>query len=174
MNTTSVFDWKTYDPQESAVLCFIQQDERVLLIEKKRGLGAGKINGPGGRLEPGESFVDAAIRETQEEVCVIPEEPEWRASLDFAFTNGYHLHVRVFVAASYVGTAAETDEAVPLWPQAGAIPFDRMWEDDRLWLPMVLGGTPVAGRFYFDDDTMLTSDLQLGVREFNTGSEDPE
>ena len=29
-----------------ANLCFIVKGERVLLIRKKRGLGAGKINGP--------------------------------------------------------------------------------------------------------------------------------
>ena len=39
---------------------------QVLLIRKKRGLGAGKINGPGGKLDPGETFAQTAVREVQE------------------------------------------------------------------------------------------------------------
>ena len=60
-------DWNHWQPRQLANLCFIVKDGRVLLIRKKRGLGAGKINGPGGRLEPGETTLAAAIRETQEE-----------------------------------------------------------------------------------------------------------
>jgi len=36
------------------VLCFLLRDGEVLLIRKKRGFGAGKINGVGGRIEPSE------------------------------------------------------------------------------------------------------------------------
>jgi len=47
------FDWASYTPQDRAVLCFLRDHERVLLIRKKRGLGAGKINAPGGKSESG-------------------------------------------------------------------------------------------------------------------------
>lgn len=38
-----------------ATLMFVIDEARgeVLLIRKKRGLGAGKINGPGGKIDPG-------------------------------------------------------------------------------------------------------------------------
>ena len=44
----SDIDWDTWQPEEVATLMFIIQGDSVLLIRKKRGLGAGKINGPGG------------------------------------------------------------------------------------------------------------------------------
>jgi len=47
-------DWNTWTPKERGTLCFVLQEGRILLIEKKRGLGAGKVNGPGGRIEPGD------------------------------------------------------------------------------------------------------------------------
>ena len=61
----SGIDWAAWKPTEYANLCFVMRDGKILLIRKKRGLGAGKINGPGGRLEPGETALAAAIRETQ-------------------------------------------------------------------------------------------------------------
>ena len=61
-------DWSRWQPTELATLCFVIRDGQILLIHKKRGLGAGKINGPGGRIESGETAEQGAIRETQEEV----------------------------------------------------------------------------------------------------------
>ena len=71
MNVDQI-DWPNWKPTEYANLCFVIRDGQILLIRKKRGLGAGKINGPGGRLEAGETAEQAAIRETQEEIGVTP------------------------------------------------------------------------------------------------------
>ena len=48
-------DWESWIPEQRATLLFVVKDGQVLLIHKKRGLGAGKINAPGGRLDPGET-----------------------------------------------------------------------------------------------------------------------
>ena len=128
-------NWSTWQPRERANLCFIVKDGRILLIRKKRGLGAGKINGPGGRLEPGETALAAAIRETQEEIGVTPLEVEECGVLHFQFTDGYSLHCVVFLARDFTGEIIETDEATPLWFETGEIPYDEMWADDRHWLP---------------------------------------
>jgi len=61
-------DWESWRAKDPATLVFVVKDSSVLLIRKKCGLGAGKINAPGGRLEPGETPLEAAIRETREEV----------------------------------------------------------------------------------------------------------
>ena len=68
----SAIDWESWQPKDVATLLFIVRGDEVLLIRKKRGLGAGKINAPGGRLEPGEAPLAAAIREVQEEILVTP------------------------------------------------------------------------------------------------------
>src|SRR5678815_2859529 len=89
-------DWSTWQPRERANLCFIVKDGRVLLIRKKRGLGAGKINGPGGKLEAGETARAAAVREVQEEIGVTPLHLEDHGVLHFQFVDGYSLHCVVF------------------------------------------------------------------------------
>lgn len=148
-------DWTRWTPRERANLCFIVQKGRILLIRKKRGLGAGKINGPGGRIEPGETPVEAAVRETREELCVTPLDPEMRGELHFQFADGYSLYCVVFVATEFTGTPTETDEAEPLWHPVDGIPFDEMWADDSHWLPGVIEGQRFRGFFEFDGEQLL-------------------
>src|SRR5690606_39061541 len=57
-----------WTPRDRATLLFVRRGHQILLIRKKRGLGAGKINAPGGRIEPGETPEQAARRELLEEV----------------------------------------------------------------------------------------------------------
>ena len=104
-------DWITWKPTEYANLCFVMRDDQILLIRKKRGLGAGKINGPGGRLEKGETALIAAIRETQEELGVTPTGVQEIGELFFQFLDGYKLHVAVFAASGCEGEACESPEA---------------------------------------------------------------
>jgi len=155
------FDWTRWTPQERAVLCFVLQNQRLLLILKKRGLGGGKINAPGGKIEPGETARAAAIRETQEEVGVTPVDPEARGEISFQFTDGYSLQCTVFLAHGCEGTPYETDEAVPIWTDPAAIPYEKMWADDAEWLPLLLAGQPFRGFFVFDNETMLSKKLEL-------------
>ena len=162
-------DWSTWQPRERANLCFITRGDEVLLIHKKRGLGAGKINGPGGRLEPGETALEAAIREVQEELCVTPFDPQQRGELHFQFTDGYALHCTVFVAEGCEGEPAETDEAIPLWVRREEIPYEKMWADDRHWLPGVLEGRNFRGYFEFDGDRMLAHRLEWIAGEVPLG-----
>lgn len=159
MRTLAEIDWQRWTPTDRAVLLFVIRGGEVLLIRKKRGLGAGKINGPGGRIEPGETSEQAAIRETQEELRVTPIAPRIRGRLRFQFVDGYALSCDVLSSDACEGVPEETDEATPRWTPLHAIPFDEMWADDRLWLPLMLAGRPFDGRFVFDGDAMLDHEL---------------
>ena len=158
-NRVTDIDWEAWCPHDIATLLFVLDGDRVLLIRKKRGLGAGKINAPGGRLEPEETALAAAVRDVEEEVCVTPYEIEARGTLRFEFVDGYRLQAHVFVAHGFSGEPAETDEAIPIWFSRCDLPFSEMWADDALWLPRVLAGESVSGRFVFDGDAMLDHEL---------------
>lgn len=149
-------DWASWKPQDVATLCFVIRGGEALLIRKLRGLGAGKINAPGGRLEPGESPEQAAIREVIEEVGVTPKNPRHRGELRFQFVDGYLLHCHVFTADECEGEAHDTEEAIVQWTRLDALPYGEMWADDALWLPLMLSGrTPFDGRFIFDGEKMV-------------------
>lgn len=151
----SPVDWSSWKPRERATLLFVVRGGQVLLILKKRGLGAGKINGPGGRLDPGETPLACAIREVQEELRVTPTGVREAGELYFQFADGHSIHGYVFRADDCDGDPQETDEADPRWTPIDAIPYDRMWADDALWMPLLLAGRPFVGRFLFDGDRML-------------------
>ena len=157
----SDIDWTTWKAVDPATLIFVIRGGRILLIHKKRGLGAGKINGPGGRLEAGETPRAAALRELQEELGVTAVDPVRMGEHRFQFVDGYSTYVHVFRALDLRGTPVETDEAVPLWADLDAIPFDRMWEDDRLWLPLLVAGQRFSGYWIFDGDRMLDYRLEV-------------
>jgi 8-oxo-dGTP diphosphatase len=154
-------DWTHWTPRELATLCFIVKAGRILLIHKRRGLGAGKVNAPGGKLEPGETPREAAIRETQEEIGVTPLELEEMGTLRFQFTDGYSLHCTVFRAGDLEGEPRETAEALPFWSALDAIPYAQMWADDEHWLPHLLAGQPFSARFTFDGDKMLGGEVEV-------------
>ncbi len=157
------------------VLCFVVAGGRILLIRKLRGLGAGKINGPGGKVEPGEAPLAAAIRETEEEIGVTPTGVREMGDLHFRFVNetgvgaGLQLHCTVFRAEGYVGQEegkepVSTDEAIPLWHPVDALPFHEMWADDPFWLPLVIEGDRFErfeGRFRFDGEKMLQHQMKV-------------
>ena len=54
-------------------LVIVNQDSKVLLGMKKRGFGTGFYNGFGGKVEPGETILEAAVREVQYSACWQPD-----------------------------------------------------------------------------------------------------
>lgn len=159
------FDWEDWEPNMLAVLMFVVKDGQVLLIEKLTGLGKGKVNAPGGKIDSGETAEQAAIRETQEEVCITPLNPVKRGELSFAIGDGGpQLYCQVFIADDFEGEPQDTREAKPFWSAIDEIPFDRMWEDDQFWVPQLIKGQTFSGKFVFaDEDTLLSKDLQFDV-----------
>lgn len=159
MKKVTDIDWSAWDPKEKATLMFIRQDDRFLMIEKKRGLGAGYFNAAGGRMELGETPLECAVREIQEELCITPLDPAHAGTVMFQFTDGHSIHGEVFIATQFQGTPTETDEAVPIWFSIDEIPYHNMWADDPVWIPKLIAGEKFHGRFVFEDKTMLDHEL---------------
>lgn len=153
-------DWAQWQPQQRATLLYVICDAQILLIRKKRGLGAGKINGPGGRIEAGESAVECAVRETEEEVGIRARGVEERGHMRFQFVDGFSMQVDILTANAYEGTPCETDEAAPLWFPIDDIPYGEMWATDRHWLPEIVAGKSLVGRALFYGDQPLGWDIQ--------------
>ena len=149
-----------WQPQFIGTLMFVCVQGKVLLIRKKRGHGAGKVNAPGGKVVLGETLLACALRETREEVGVRALEPVHMAVLRFVDRVDPQWLGHVFVAGNFAGTPVETDEAQPFWAPLDAIPYAGMWEDDRIWLPEILSGRPVRGDFLFESGRLLAHALR--------------
>jgi 8-oxo-dGTP diphosphatase len=166
-------DWSRWQARDLATLVFVIKEGKVLLIRKQRGLGKGKVNGPGGKVDPGEDSVECAIRECHEELGIHVSNLECMGEHKFQFIDGYSIHCWVFRTGDVEGEAVETEEAIPLWTRIENIPYGEMWEDDKIWLPMVIAGTPFTARWVFDDDRMLDYTLEM-VDEVKPGGRRPQ
>ena len=140
---------------------------QVLLAMKKRGFGAGKWNGPGGKVVPNETVEDACKRETLEEVGLTLGKIEPRGHVDFVFqqADGTEKYERCFVFAStdFAGEPVESEEMKPQWFTIDDIPWKHMWEGDELWFKNVMLGETVYRTLTFDADYKLVSIEPLDV-----------
>ncbi len=152
-------DWDEWEPTEVAVLTYLFDNDKVLLINKKTGLGKGLVNAPGGHIEDGETASEAAMREITEETGISVPSVTYKGRLNFQFRDGLAMRGYVFFADEYSGTLVETDEAEPFWCDITSLPYDKMWADDALWIPLALQGKEFDGQFIFDGEEMISSNI---------------
>lgn len=157
----------------SLVFLLDASQKRVLLGYKKRGFGAGRWNGFGGKMDPGETMLECASRELYEEsgLKVPSDKLERRGRLHFnMLTDGMvdkqtgvvssRLHVSIFstdLSDVESGEISESEEMRPQWWNYHDVPLDEMWMDDKYWLPAVLAGQDIVGDFVFTDQTTIAS-----------------
>lgn len=135
---------------------------------KKRAFGKGKWNGVGGKVQRGETIEKAAIRETMEEIGVIPFSLKQVATLNFYYADkhegkAFDQRVHVFLVSKWSGEPVETKEMYPRWFKKDKLPFHAMWNDDSYWLPNVLSGKRLKGEFIFDKkEKVINHHLEIG------------
>lgn len=136
-------------------LCLLEKDNKILLAMKKRSFGEGKYNGIGGKIKNGETPEEAMIRETQEEILVTPIKYEKVGLVDFdEFFKGKKEKVRfhLYIVSEWEGEPTESEEMNPKWFDIDNIPYDKMFPDDKYWLPLILEGKKIKGYFDFDEE----------------------
>ena len=132
-------------------LCIVHRHANVLLGMKKRGFGAGRWNGFGGKVAPEETIEDAAKREMREEAGIEVKNLDKVGIIEFAFKNNPEiLEVHIFKSDDFSGEPVESEEMKPQWFHVDEIPFEEMWPDDIHWMPLFLSGKKFRGRFLFD------------------------
>lgn len=164
------FSWDLWEPEQKCVLCYILRDnngeKEVLLIEKKKGFGAGKLTGPGGHIEDEETSFEACIREIKEEVGLTLNSPKMIGAVNFNIPSQNGIKGYIFVCDSFEGTPIETDEAKPFWAPVSDLPWDKMFQDDEHWLPTAIEGKSFDFYATFDDEDKLV-DYSLELEEEN-------
>jgi 8-oxo-dGTP pyrophosphatase MutT (NUDIX family) len=141
-------------------LLFLRQDEKILLAMKKRGFGVGKWNGVGGKVEGNETYEQAAIRECQEEINVTPHNLRKIGELHFFDLPDVEHYCHVYETTNWIGEPQETEEMSPRWFAETAIPYDTMWPDDKLWIPLLLAHKSFKGVVTVENDVVRKHDIR--------------
>ena len=148
-------------------LCLLLKDGEILLAMKKRGFGVGRWNGTGGKFDPekgDKNILEAAMRETKEEIGVNVKNPEKVGLFHFKFANKeeWNQDVTLFVSSEWEGEPTESEEMMPKWFSFDEIPYESMWPDDTLWLPHILKGEKLEANFLFGEgDKILDYNLKV-------------
>ncbi len=156
---------------KTATLCFLLRDDEICLAMKKVRFGAGKYNGFGGKVGDKPEFEDETIeeglvREAKEEIGVEIVDYEKRGVISFfnpQEPDGGQI-VHVFTCKQWRGEPQESEEMRPEWFKVNEIPYDKMWEDDKYWLPKVLNGENIEAEFEFDKEDKIVKQRVETVR----------
>lgn len=138
-------------------LCLVHRHPKILLGMKKRGFGVNKWNGFGGKVAGSEDIEATAKRELLEECGLQARQLEKLGFLSFEYPSADEIvETHIFKVSKFTGVPAESEEMRPRWFATDRIPYDQMWPDDRLWLPLFLAGKNFRGRFVFNPDYQIT------------------
>jgi mutator protein MutT len=153
---------------KQTTLCFCIEGENVLLGMKKKGFGAGKVNGYGGKIEAGETPRAAAIRELQEESGLKVNEVDLTqgALVHFSFEEKPMFDCFVFLTKAWTGELIETAEMKPEWHAIAQLPFASMWVADIQWLPLVLAGQTIEVYVNFNTDGSVVKEFSYKAAVF--------
>lgn len=157
-----------------AVVGYLQTDTHVWLGERKSsslGLGLGLLAGVGGKVGDEEAFThetaaEAMIRETREEIAVHITGMKEVGRVRFIFPHKpkWTMDTGVYLIDAWDGTPQETSSTIPHIYPKGAVPYDRMWADNKLWLPYVLVHKKVYATILYESADKV-ADIDLRVEE---------
>jgi 8-oxo-dGTP diphosphatase len=144
-------------PYITTICYLINKKGEVLLQNKARGFGQGKWNGPGGKVDPGETPEEAIIREVEEETGIKINKLIKRGEHEFIFPHDLSInnYTYIYISDNFEGEPENKGEGELRWYALDDIPLEKMWDDDRYWLKDALNGRQVDMRFYFNKDNKV-------------------
>lgn len=142
-----------------ATLCYLRTNGQTLMlhrIKKPGDMHAGKWNGLGGKLLPGETPEQCAIREVQEESGLTMVNPRWRGLLTFpAFSQNEDWYAFVFVGHNFSGELIDSAEGVLAWIDDDKLLDLNLWAGDRIFLPWLDQDCFFSGQFRYQDGELI-------------------
>lgn len=96
-------------------LCLICDGKGNILVEDRRDPDWPGICFPGGHVEPGESFVEAVIREVREETGLTIAKPKLCGTKQFQTKKGERYVVLFYKTSCFSGDLHSSDEGEVFW-----------------------------------------------------------
>lgn len=140
---------------ELTVLCLITDGDRMLLQNRTKNDWQGYTL-PGGHVEPGESFVDAVIREMKEETGLDIKNPRLVGVKQFPIKDGRYV-VLLFKTTEYNGTVVSSDEGQMEWVESNRLSEINTVDDFEDLMRVINDPTLTEFQYLVDGDTWTVS-----------------
>lgn len=157
-------------PQCHTVLAYLERDGHVLMMRRDRkpnDLNAGYWIGVGGKLEQGESALEALHREVNEELGVTLTQWQYRALIEFYHGTPcrYYERIYLFTSDKWDGEPSlDCPEGTLAWVPKEQVPRLHLWQGDRLFLKELAAGRPFFRlQLYYDEHDWLYHAMLDGV-----------
>lgn len=140
---------------ELTVLCLITDGDRILLQNRTKNDWQGYTL-PGGHVEPGESFVDAVVREMKEETGLDIKDPRLAGVKQFPIKDGRYV-VLLFKATEYSGTVVSSYEGQMEWIESVSLPQINTVDDFDDLMRVINDPTLTEFQYIVDGETWTAS-----------------
>ena len=142
-----------------ATLCYVRRSGQTLMvhrIRKANDMHQGKWNGLGGKLIPGETPEECAVREIREESGLEVYDLALKGLLTFPkFANDEDWYAFIFTARAGEGDLIDSPEGVLQWVEDEALLELNLWEGDRLFIPWLDRPGFFSGKFIYHDGRLV-------------------
>lgn len=133
------------------VLCMVTDKNGNILVEDRKDPSWPGICFPGGHVEPGEAFTEAAIRETFEETGLRIEDPKLCGVKQFQTDSNSRYVVFFYKAKKFSGNLTSSDEGDVFWVTREQLK-DYKLVDDFLDMLRVFDSDELNEFFYYNID----------------------
>jgi len=138
-----------------ATLCYVRRENKTLMvhrIKKENDMHQGKWNGLGGKLEPGETPEECAIREIREESGLEVKHLVLKGLLTFPlFAKNEDWYAFVYVVDQVEGDLIDSPEGILEWVDNDKIVELNLWEGDHIFLPWLERSGFFSAKFVYDN-----------------------
>lgn len=129
---------------KSTCIYLIHEGQWLMLYRnrKKKDVNAGKYIGVGGKIEPGETPRECAVREVREETGLHMLHPVYRGTVYFESPDQEDEKIWIYTCTDYDGNLHACNEGTLEWVPVNQILNLDLWDGDRIFLKKLLFHEP--------------------------------
>ena len=140
-------------------LVYLKRNSQTLMLHRVKKEGdyhEGKWNGLGGKIDPGETPEECAIREVKEESGLDLVNPRLRGFITFPMFDGVDdWYVYLFTGTEFTGDLIDSPEGNLAWIDHDKLLELNLWEGDYIFLKWLDGDRFFSAKFSYKNKKLI-------------------